>query len=127
MAPIQNKTPDEANVSTSDVKCCHCGGSKSTWDMFLPITPKGSFFQDSFFSSMQQNFDTAVREVLNKWNEADLKLKEDVKLHHSDVMGHYRQLRSRNLKEENQAVTVTSDNTNNKVSQNMKLSACYLY
>nr|XP_027214931.1 uncharacterized protein LOC113807835 isoform X2 [Penaeus vannamei] len=118
MAPTQNKNSCEVNAASSEVKCCHCGGSKDSWDMFLPITHRGSFFQDSFFSNIHQHFDAAVREVLDKWSGSDLRLTdrtEDTNVRHSDVLGRYRRLRSVDLKEENQAVTVTSDDTSHKV------------
>nr|XP_027231673.1 uncharacterized protein LOC113823256 isoform X1 [Penaeus vannamei] len=114
MAPVQN----EVKAPSSEVKCCRCGGSKGSWDMFLPITQRGSFFQDSFFSNMQQHFDAAVRQVLDQWSGSDLRITdrtENANIRHSDVLGRYRRLRSVDLKEENQAVTVTSDDTSHKV------------
>ncbi|ROT74812.1 heat shock protein 21 [Penaeus vannamei] len=120
MAPIQNSNACEVNAASSEVKCCRCGGSKDSWDMFLPITHRGSFFQDSFFSNIHQHFDAAVREVLDKWSGSDLRLTdrtEDTNVRHSDVLGRYRRLRSVDLKEENQAVTVTSDDTSHKESE----------
>ncbi|XP_047473902.1 uncharacterized protein LOC125028556 [Penaeus chinensis] len=118
MAPTQNKNSSEVNAASSEVKCCHCGEMKSSWDMFLPITHRGSFFQDSFFSNIHQHFDAAVKEVLDKWSSSDIRLTnhtEDANIRHSDVIGRYRRLRSIDLKEENQAVTVTSDDTSHKV------------
>ncbi|XP_047474767.1 uncharacterized protein LOC125029067 isoform X1 [Penaeus chinensis] len=102
----------------SGVKCRNCGGVKRPWDMFLPITLRGSFFQDSFFSNLHQHFDATVRDILNRWCDSDLKLTDpwdDVNARHTDILDRYRQLRSRNLKEENQAVAVTSDDTSRKV------------
>ncbi|XP_037777334.1 uncharacterized protein LOC119574245 [Penaeus monodon] len=102
----------------SGVKCCNCGGVKRPWDMFLPITLRGSFFQDSFFSNFHQHFHATVRDILNRWCDSDLKLTDpwdDVSARHTDILDRYRQLRSRNLKEENQAVAVTSDDTSRKV------------
>ncbi|XP_063603419.1 uncharacterized protein LOC134779292 [Penaeus indicus] len=118
MAPTQNENSSEVNAASSEVKCCQCGEMKSSWDMFLPITHRGSFFQDSFFSNIHQHFDAAVREVLDKWSDSDIRLTnhtEDANIRHSDVIGRYRRLRSIDLKEENQAVTVTSDDTSHKV------------
>lgn len=105
-------------VSESGVKCCNCGGVRRPWDMFLPITHRGSFFQDSFFSNLHQHFHATVRDILNRWCDSDLKLTDpwdDVNARHTDILDRYRQLRSRNLKEENQAVAVTSDDTSRKV------------
>ncbi|XP_037777251.1 LOW QUALITY PROTEIN: uncharacterized protein LOC119574197 [Penaeus monodon] len=118
MAPVQNEHACEVKAPSSEVKCCHCGGSKSSWDMFLPITQRGSFFQDSFFSNIQQHFHDAVREVLDQWSGSDLRLTDrmdDTNVRHGDALGRYRRLRSIDLKEENQAVTVTSDDTSHKV------------
>ncbi|ROT63594.1 heat shock protein 21 [Penaeus vannamei] len=119
MAPVQN----EVKAPSSEVKCCRCGGSKGSWDMFLPITQRGSFFQDSFFSNMQQHFDAAVRQVLDQWSGSDLRITdrtENANIRHSDVLGRYRRLRSVDLKEENQAVTVTSDDTSHKENEDQK-------
>ncbi|XP_042893940.1 uncharacterized protein LOC122267833 [Penaeus japonicus] len=105
-------------LSPFGVKCCNCGGVKRPWDMFLPITHRGSFFQDSFFSNLHQHFHATVREILNKWCDSDLKLADhwdDINARHTDILDRYRQLRSRNLREENQAVAVTSDDTSRKV------------
>ncbi|ROT82037.1 heat shock protein 21 [Penaeus vannamei] len=107
-------------VSESGVKCCNCGGVRRPWDMFLPITHRGSFFQDSFFSNLHQHFHATVRDILNRWCDSDLKLTDpwdDVNARHTDILDRYRQLRSRNLKEENQAVAVTSDDTSRKESE----------
>ncbi|XP_063586539.1 uncharacterized protein LOC134764004 [Penaeus indicus] len=79
----------------------------------LPITRRGSFVQDSFFLDVHQEFYTAIREVLKKWVSAD---NEDfLSLSHSDILNRYRQLRSRNLREETQVSIVTSDNTSYKI------------
>lgn len=123
MAPIQKCF--DVKISAPDVRCCRCGGSsKRSWDTFLPITRRGSFFQDSFFSNMHHDFDAAVREVLNRWSEDDLTLTD--RRNDSDIMGRYRQLRSRNMKEENQAIIVTSDSTSYKVSTYMRERDCKL-
>ncbi|XP_063603423.1 uncharacterized protein LOC134779295 isoform X2 [Penaeus indicus] len=118
MAPVQNEQAGEVKAPSSEVKCCRCGGSKSFWDMSLPITHRGSFFQDSFFSNIQQHFQAAVKEVLDQWSGSDLMLTnrmDGTNVRHGDALGRYRRLRSIDLKEENQAVTVTSDDTSHKV------------
>ncbi|XP_063586821.1 PC4 and SFRS1-interacting protein-like [Penaeus indicus] len=103
---------DDVGLSQSGIKCRRCGGSSlSSWDLFLPITRRGSFFQDSFFSNIHHDFDAAIREVLGRWNEPDLKVTDS----RDDVSRRYRRLRSQNMNEESQAVTVTSDNTGHKV------------
>lgn len=88
-------------------------GSCGSWDTFLPITRRGNFFHDSFFSDIHQDFNSAIREVLERWNDTDLKLRD--RWDGTDYLDRYRQLRSRDLKEENQAVTVTSGNSSYKV------------
>ncbi|XP_042864839.1 uncharacterized protein LOC122248720 [Penaeus japonicus] len=115
MALVQNKGSCEVTGPSSEVKCCHCGGSRSAWDVFLPISHRGSFFQDAFFSNIQQHFDAAVREVLDRWGGPDLKPTPGAEGANGDVIGRYRRLRSIDPKEENQAVTVTADNTSHKV------------
>ncbi|XP_047474766.1 uncharacterized protein LOC125029066 isoform X2 [Penaeus chinensis] len=103
---------DDVGLSQSGIKCRRCGGSSlSSWDLFLPITRRGSFFQDSFFSNIHHDFDAAIREVLGRWNEPDLKVTDS----RDDVSRRYRRLRSQNMNEESQAVTVTSDNTGHKI------------
>ncbi|ROT62321.1 heat shock protein 21 [Penaeus vannamei] len=102
---------DDVGLSRSSIKCRRCAGSPlSSWDLFLPITRRGSFFQDSFFSNIHHDFDAAIREVLGRWNEPDLKVTDS----RDDVSRRYRRLRSQNMNEESQAVTVTSDNTGHK-------------
>lgn len=88
-------------------------GSYGSWDTFLPITRRGNFFKDSFFSDIHQDFNSAIKEVLERWNDTDLRLRD--RWDGADFLDHYRQLRSRDLKEENQAVTVASGNSSYKV------------
>ncbi|XP_042893945.1 uncharacterized protein LOC122267838 [Penaeus japonicus] len=116
MAPI-HKCYD-VKISAPGANLCRCGGSsKRSWDTFLPITRRGSFFQDSFFSNIHHDFDAAVREVLNRWSDSDLTVAD--RRDDSDIMGRYRQLRSRDMKEENQAITVSSDNASHKIVLDM--------
>ncbi|XP_042213196.1 uncharacterized protein LOC121860193 [Homarus americanus] len=72
----------------------------------LPITKKGSFFDDSFFEDSRQNFQQAIKQVLEKFNETSTQ---------TDDITTYRNLRQRNLKEENQAVTVKEDQHTHKI------------
>ncbi|ROT62289.1 heat shock protein 21 [Penaeus vannamei] len=108
MAPIQmEKSYDVTVSSTPAEKCSRQERSSSrAWGVFLPISRRGSFFQDAFFSDTHKDFDSSVREVLARWSGDDFQAKD---FRREDIMDRYRQLRSRNLKEENQAVTVTSD------------------
>ncbi|XP_042889967.1 uncharacterized protein LOC122264926 isoform X2 [Penaeus japonicus] len=114
MAPIQIEKSYNVNISSTPAAKCsrHARSSNSSWDVFLPITRRGRFFQDSYFSDIHKDFDSSVREVLGRWSDEDVKLKD---FRRDDIMDRYRQLRSRNLKEENQAVTVTSDNKSHKI------------
>nr|XP_027233921.1 alpha-crystallin A chain-like [Penaeus vannamei] len=67
---------------------------------------------------VRQEFDAAIREVLRKWVSEDSEVthSEDfLGLSHSDILDRYRQLRSRELKEETQVFIVTSDNTSYKI------------
>nr|XP_027233919.1 uncharacterized protein LOC113825302 [Penaeus vannamei] len=113
MAPIQmEKSYDVTVSSTPAEKCSRQERSSSrAWGVFLPISRRGSFFQDAFFSDTHKDFDSSVREVLARWSGDDFQAKD---FRREDIMDRYRQLRSRNLKEENQAVTVTSDKTSHK-------------
>ncbi|XP_063586822.1 uncharacterized protein LOC134764177 [Penaeus indicus] len=113
MAPIQMEKSYVKVSSTPAAKCSRQARSSSrSWDVILPISRRGSFFQDSFFSDIHKDFDSSVREVLARWSDEDLKVKD---FRRDDIMNRYRQLRSRNLNKGNQAVTVTSDNTNHKI------------
>jgi len=86
----------------------------SSQDDSLAIARRGSFLQDSFFSDIRRDFDASVREILKKCDDSDLTLTGDVS--HSDILSRYRQLRSRNMREENQAFCVSSDSASLKVS-----------
>ncbi|XP_042889977.1 uncharacterized protein LOC122264934 [Penaeus japonicus] len=95
---------------------------RGSWDTFVPITRRGGFFQDSFFSGNHRDFDASIRKVLNGWNDTDFELADlwdDDDFHRSDRLGRYRQLRSRNLWNDNQAVTVTSDKVSYKIVLDM--------
>lgn len=84
----------------------------------LPVWRKGLFLQDSFFQYVYEAFESAVREILHRWGETDLLWEqwEDPRLRLTDALSRYRQLRTHNLREEDQAVTVTSDVASHKVS-----------
>ncbi|KAK8751059.1 hypothetical protein OTU49_012763 [Cherax quadricarinatus] len=72
----------------------------------VTIIKKGSFFEDSFFEDSRQLFQTAVRKVLEKFNETSSQ---------TDDITTYRKLRQRDLREENQAVTVDENQTTQKM------------
>nr|XP_027233938.1 uncharacterized protein LOC113825317 [Penaeus vannamei] len=73
----------------------------------LLITKRGNFFQDSFFLDAHRDFSAALRQVLGRCNQDNFE--DDTDLRHTDILERYRQLRSRDLREENQAAIVTSD------------------
>ncbi|XP_071551064.1 LOW QUALITY PROTEIN: uncharacterized protein [Panulirus ornatus] len=87
------------------------------WDFDLPIRRKGRFFQDSSFEHERDEFDAAVRNVLKRWGEGDLlgDTWEDDSLRSSNILNRYRKMRADNLKEDNQAVTITDDDTCHKI------------
>jgi len=116
MAPIQMEKSYDVTVSSTPAEKCsrQARSSSRAWGVFLPISRRGSFFQDAFFSDTHKDFDSSVREVLARWSGDDFQAKD---FRREDIMDRYRQLRSRNLKEENQAVTVTSDKISHKVSR----------
>jgi len=117
MAPVPHSY--DLKVSAREASPCQCEEpSKRRWDVALPISRRGSFFQDSFFSDVHDEFDATVRRVLARWRDTDFSLRDcwDDNCRYSDILKRYRQLRSLNLKEEDQAVTVTSDTSGHKVS-----------
>ncbi|XP_063586553.1 uncharacterized protein LOC134764018 [Penaeus indicus] len=116
MAPIPHSC--DLKVSARDANPCEREEpSKGRWDMALPISRRGSFFQDSFFSDVHDDFDATVRRVLGRWRDADLSVRDrwDDSCQYSDILKRYRQLRSLNLREEDQAVTVTTDSSGHKI------------
>lgn len=74
----------------------------------LPIARRGQFFNDSYFEDTWKNYQDAVRDVLSKWNEDSAAATDD--------MTCYRRLRSRDMREENQAITSTEDSSSYKVN-----------
>ena len=84
----------------------------------VPFMKRGRFFDDSFFESSRFDFDKKVNEILaglgeeerrDRWDDdADLRLNN---------FNRYRNLRARDLRDDNQAITVTSDGTTHKVGQ----------
>ncbi|KAG7161076.1 uncharacterized protein LOC121875506 [Homarus americanus] len=102
---------DEVN-KTSRKKTTQTSGSSpdQTSDWLLPISHKGLFFHDSFFAEARQDFESAVKKVLDTWGETP----------DSDHMTCYRGLRERDLKEENQAVSITEDHQSHKVVMDVR-------
>ncbi|XP_042893943.1 uncharacterized protein LOC122267836 [Penaeus japonicus] len=109
------KTIEKAESDISEEPSLVCRELDSTekerfrlgsWDEFLPITRRGSFFQDSFFSDMhQKDFRKAMREILTRWGE---------EFQAVDDLTRYRLLRSQDLREETQAVTSSEDDRHHK-------------
>ncbi|KAG0725432.1 Heat shock protein 22 [Chionoecetes opilio] len=88
------------------------------WDDFdLPISRKGRFFDDSFFEGSRFDFDKKVNEILGRSGEEERRDRwdDDADFRPSSNFNRYRNLRSRDLKDDNQAMTVTSDDTTHKI------------
>ena len=115
MAPIST-----LNTMTSTMGHSDLGQSLMAFD--LPISRRGHFFKDSFFENAHQQFNSTVRGILQRWGETDFL--GDPKLRLSDTLSRYRQLRTHNLKEEDQAVTVTCDAATQKVSDAAGMCVC---
>ena len=76
--------------------------------LLLPIRRGGHFFKDDSFQQLRTNFETAVREVLDKrWNRGNLSSVE--------LIPTYRQLRLRDPCEESQAFTISKNDNFYKV------------
>ncbi|XP_064079891.1 uncharacterized protein LOC135196963 [Macrobrachium nipponense] len=73
----------------------------------LPVSRRGPFFSDSYFRSVQKDFQSAVQEILSRWGAATSMLMED-------NLSAYRRLRLQNFAEETQAVKTAEDETNHK-------------
>lgn len=73
----------------------------------LAITKKGQFFNDSYFEDTRQDFQDAVQDVLAKWGD---------KSKPSNDINSYRELRAKDLRDENQAIKSTEDQRYHKVN-----------
>lgn len=73
----------------------------------LSIVKKGQFFNDSYFEDTRQDFQDAVQDVLTKWGDKS-KPTNDINI--------YRELRARDLRDENQAIKSTEDQRYHKVN-----------
>lgn len=72
----------------------------------LSIVKKGQFFNDSYFEDTRQDFQDAVQDVLAKWGD---------KSKPTNDINSYRELRTRDLRDENQAIKSTEDQRYHKV------------
>lgn len=82
----------------------------------LSIVKKGQFFDDSYFEDTRQDFQDAVQDVLTKWGD-NSKPTNDI--------NSYRDLRTRDLRDENQAIKSTEDERYHKV--NNEALRCYFF
>lgn len=95
------KTEKSVEKSTTETKTKTDTAARSKFTKFLSITQKGDFFSDPVFESSRQDFQSAVKSVLEK-----LKLKASK----SDEFTTYRNHRKTKPKNENQAVSVKEEN-----------------
>ncbi|KAK7067254.1 hypothetical protein SK128_020019 [Halocaridina rubra] len=70
-----------------------------------PITKRGRFFDDSYFADTRSGFRSAIQDVLSKWGESSSNV---------DDLTSYRNLRTRDLREDNQAVQSMEDEIQHK-------------
>ncbi|XP_047473901.1 uncharacterized protein LOC125028555 [Penaeus chinensis] len=110
-----NKAVSETCVK-KESESCESETRSSALDSFaghnvFPIVRRGLFFDDSFFQESWKDFQKAVKEVLNKWGEQSSI---------GDDLTRYRSLRSRDLREENQAVTSSEDERQHKFVLDVK-------
>lgn len=73
----------------------------------LSIVKKGQFFNDSYFEDTRQDFQDAVQDVLTKWGD---------KSKPTNDINSYRDLRARDLRDENQAIKSSQDQRYHKVN-----------
>ena len=91
-------------------------------DFSVPISTKGHFFQDDFFKQSRERFLSAVQNVMSRWDQDSLLASQNLRsqtsgLHNSSLFDTYRNLRLKDLREDNQAVTVTREGNVHKVSK----------
>jgi len=72
----------------------------------FPILERGLFFQDSFFSDWQEQWEDAIKDILDKFN---------ARLPNTDDFSSYRTLRENDLREENQANSLEIEGNNYKI------------
>uniref|UniRef100_A0A0P4WJG0 SHSP domain-containing protein n=1 Tax=Scylla olivacea TaxID=85551 RepID=A0A0P4WJG0_SCYOL len=77
----------------------------------LPIAKKGGFFEDTFFEDCRKHYQTAVKQVLQKFNVTSTG---------TDDITTYRNLRQKDLREENQVATVDESTDVHKIIVDVK-------
>ncbi|XP_076061673.1 uncharacterized protein LOC143037410 [Oratosquilla oratoria] len=81
-----------------------------TQELLLPITPTGHhFFQDSIFDQSRRHFDMAIREIIERRGMST-----------TDHMNSYRSLRQKELREDNQAISITDEHQARKITLDVK-------
>ncbi|KAK3868592.1 hypothetical protein Pcinc_026027 [Petrolisthes cinctipes] len=114
-----HNTSKSFNSSTSGNRARDRMGDEDFWDFDLPISRRGRFFQDSTFEDTRSDFDKKVKDILSKWGDDDFlgdAWGDDTDRRHTSNLNRYRDLRSsRNLSDDNQAVTVTSKDDAHKI------------
>lgn len=117
-----NRGSEEKTVTTTtqpsqqQQKVCEAvrsEGRRLSKGVALPIVTRGQFFNDSFFEGTWKNYQDAVREVLARWDRSSSPVAS------SDDMTCYRKLRTRDMRDENQAVTTSEDESSYKVSDSV--------
>ncbi|XP_050702182.1 serine-rich adhesin for platelets-like isoform X15 [Eriocheir sinensis] len=106
---------DTTNTTTATDAACTKPASENGFpaqpsDLLLPISHGGLFFQDSFFAQAHQEFEEAMKKVLQSAGEFPK----------ADVMTSYRNLRERHLTDENQAVSRSEDSQQHKVVMDVR-------
>lgn len=108
---------DAASSRTEDSKTSRSHQtSTSAGFRDVPFMKRGRFFDDSFFESSRFDFDKKVNEILARLGEEErLDRWDDDTDFRLNNFKRYRNLRARDLRDDNQAITVTSDDTTHKV------------
>lgn len=105
---VTTKTTKQVQTSSSFDKSDSVQSSITQNVQNLSIAKKGQFFNDSYFEDTRQDFQDAVQDVLAKWGDQTTKQSNDI--------NSYRELRARDLRDENQAIKSTEDQRYHKVN-----------
>lgn len=116
METIQKKTTRTTTTTSTETsgevqtKSSTTTSAEMTSHKTVSITRKGQFFDDSFFEDTRQDYQDAIKDVLTKWGDKSSK---------TDDMTSYRQLRTRDMRDENMAVKSSDDELFHKVQQHI--------